>query len=181
MEGAKKKDSHIYTHTPRLGITWVNDKIRVECHTQNTGWHRKMRKKHKIWWKIHFSVSLNQIQIYQKHTHTHPCTYAHTHIHAWATVIRLICSSLSGWRLEWFRVLLLHTSLTRSLCSSYGFCIVWTSIFLCYYVLLSMRLSIFVVVSFAFVRLLLLKMLPHLLVFVQHIQISKHNRYHIDT
>lgn len=78
-----KKDS------PRMGITRVNDEIRVECHTRNMGREIKMRNKHKIWWKIHFSVSQNQIQIHQKHIHTH------IYVRAPATVIRLICSSHS--------------------------------------------------------------------------------------
>lgn len=75
-----------------MGITRVNDEIRVECHTRNMGREIKMRNKHKIWWKIHFSVSLNQIQIHQKHTHTHTDTDIYT---CAPTVIRLICSSHS--------------------------------------------------------------------------------------
>lgn len=54
----------------------------------------------------------------KKNTHIYcstKCRYTYAPIHGHAMVIRLICSSLSGWRLEWSRVLL-HTSLTRSLC-----------------------------------------------------------------
>lgn len=111
-------------------IVRVNDEIRVECHTWTTA--RKREKNGKRTQNLvknpFLSVSLNRIPNTPKtRMHTHKYTLAHQNL------IRLICSSLSGYRLEWFYGLMLHTSLTQSLCLiRSGFCIEWTSIFLCY-------------------------------------------------